>query len=99
MTNEEIVSLYSAEGKELRFKRVAAVPMDGKMYVVLAPIVPFPGMRDNQALVFEVTGRDGENAALSIVTDTAIIFAVYEAYGEMTLRETDEKARKKDFAL
>ena len=96
MTDEEIISLHSADGKELKFTRVASVPMDGKTYAVLAPVEPLPGMQANQALVFEVTGREGEMAALNIVTDAAIVRAVYETYGEITLRETEEKARKKD---
>lgn len=96
MTDENSVSLYSADGRELRFRRIASVPVDGSIYAVLAPEEPLPGMRDDMALVFEVTERESGMAAMNIVTDPHIIAAVYDAYGEMTLRETDEKARKKD---
>lgn len=97
MNEEEAVSLYDANGREMKFKKVASVPMDGTMYAVLAPAEPVPGMNDNQALVFEVRELAGGKAALNIVTDLSVVCQVYEAYGEMTLRQTDEKARKKDY--
>ncbi len=96
MTDEEIVSLYGADGREMKFKKVASVPMDGRIYVVLAPVEAIPGMNDNQALVFEVKELEDGRAALNIVTDPATVYQVYETYGEITLRETEEKARKKD---
>lgn len=96
MINEETVSLFSADGKEMKFKKVASVPMDGSMYVVLAPMEAIPGMADNQALVFQVTKKADGQAALNIVTEPAIVYQVYETYGEITLHRTDEKARRKD---
>lgn len=96
MTDEETVSLHSADGKEMKFKKVATVPMEDSMYVVLAPVEAIPGMEDNQALVFKVSERNGERAALNIVTDPGIIYDVYETYGKITLLQTEERARKKN---
>ena len=95
MNENETVTLYGADGNELKFKPVASVPLEGSIYSVLAPLEPIPGMNDNQALVFEVKELEGGRAALNIVTDTAVVYRVFEAYGELTLRETDERARKK----
>ena len=97
MNEEETVSLFSADGKEMKFRKVASVPMGGSVYAVLAPVEAIPGMSDSQALVFEVRELEGGRAALNIVTDPALVYQVYDAYGEMTLRRTDERARKKEF--
>lgn len=99
MNEEKTVSLFSSSGHEMKFKKVASVPVDGRIYAVLAPLETISGMNDNQALVFEVRELDGGKAALNIVTDPSVVYQVYETYGEMTLRQTDETARKKDYQV
>ena len=93
--DEEVITLRSADGKELRFKAVASVPLEGRQFSVLAPEEPFPGMSDNQALVFEITGKNDETAAMNIVTDPYLINRVFDEYSAIMMRKTEEQARKK----
>lgn len=95
MTDNDIIVLHDAQGAELRFKRLASVPIDAAVYLVLVPEEPVPGLADNQALVFEVRQEPNGMAALNIVTDTHLITQVYGEYQELMLRRTDELARKK----
>lgn len=92
MEQNNIISLRNADGKEMKFEKVASVALSGKSYAVLAPIEKLPGMPENSALVFEVQ-RDGDNARLNIVTDSEEIERVYSVYAAQKLAETEEQAR------
>ena len=93
---DDIVVLHSASGKETRFRRIASVPLGESRYAVLAPEVPFPGMQEGQALVFEVTEKNGEMASMNIVTDQGLVNEVFDAYTAIMLRKTEEQALKKE---
>ncbi|MBQ9685352.1 MAG: DUF1292 domain-containing protein [Oscillospiraceae bacterium] len=95
--SEDILTLYSADGQEMRFERVAAVRLEGREYAVLSPLERPAGMGENQALVFEIRPCEDGRAALSIVTEQSVIESVFNVYLSDMLQRTEEQARRKDF--
>ena len=95
MNEPEILTLTTADGRTLRFERVAAVRLEGREYAVLSPLERPVGMAENQALVFEIQPQPDGQAVLSIVADPTVIESVYNVYLSDMLQRTEEQARRK----
>ena len=81
-SNNDNIWLQSAAGEKLEFVQVAVIPLDGKLYAILQPVVLLEGMAEDEALVFSIEGEAGEEQ-LIIVLDEAIIDRVFEIYDAM----------------
>lgn len=81
--NDDIITLYGESGDPLEFEQIAVIPYEGIIYAILRPIVPFEGMKEDEALVFEIT----EEELIELVTDDDIIDAVFNIYNEMIEEE------------
>jgi len=77
--NDENIILYNENGEETEFEQIALIPMDGATYVILKPVVLLPGMEEDEAIVFRIDNKDGEEM-LTIVLDDGIIDGVFEIY-------------------
>ena len=91
--NNENIKLIGDDGVEYEFEQVATIPMeeDGKIYCLLHPVVPMPGMQPDEGLVMELsedidTGED----VLLMVTDDDVIDRVFDVY-EQLLREQESE--------
>ena len=81
--DDDIVTLLSKDGEEIRFIEIAGIAHKGNFYAILQPEVLLPGMNDDEALVFKVTrGEDGQDK-FEIELDEEIIDAVFKTYYEL----------------
>ena len=82
-SEEDIVTLKSANGDEVDFLEIAGIAYNGSFYVILQPVELLDGMDDDEALVFKVSkGTHGEDN-FEIVLDDEIIDAVFAKYEKL----------------
>ena len=63
VTDDEVISLITANGEEVRFTKIAVIVHKGIFYVILQPIELIEGMSDDEALVFKVSkAADGSDS-------------------------------------
>lgn len=86
----DTVTLLSADGKELRFEQVAGIQLGTQQYAVLSPVEEIPGIQKNQALIFAVDSGDPRRASLRLVTDPAVIEAVFQEYSAIMQKEFEK---------
>ena len=81
--SDDIVTLLTQEGEEIRFIEIAGIAHKGNFYAILQPEELIPGMNEDEALVFKVTrGENGEDK-FEIELDDEIIEAVFKTYNEL----------------
>ena len=81
---QQVITLLAENGEEIEFIEVAAIPLDGKMYAILQPVVLLEGMEEGEALVFEVEiSDDGQPTGFNVVLDDELIDQVFAIYNEM----------------
>ena len=83
--NNANIFLFNEQNEKMEFEQIALVPIDGKLYAILRPVVPVEGVADDEALVFVIEEIEGEDC-LVIEEDDEVIDAVFEEYYKM-LRE------------
>ncbi len=81
----EIILLTNDRGERVGFEPVATVPYNDGTYLILRPVTPMEGAEDGDAFVFSVSQVDGDGAEdsgsyLAMVTDDAVIDAVFDLY-------------------
>ena len=84
--NTDPVLLYSANGEAVSFEQIALVPQEEDVYVILKPVVPMEGVGEDEGIVFKIEDMENE-AYLAIVTDPAIIDAVFDVYERLCEEE------------
>ena len=81
--DDDIITLTTGDGEEVDFVEIAGIALKSGFYAILQPVELLDGMDDDEALVFKVTrGANGEDS-FSIVTDDAIIEAVFAEYNRL----------------
>ena len=80
--NSDNLVLYDDKNKPEEFEQVAYIPLEEKDYVILKPVKPFEGMKDDEAFVFEMI-EDEEDEQLIPVVDDKIIDAVFAEYDKL----------------
>ena len=79
--NTENVVLYNADNEAVEFEQIAIVPIEEKDYAILKPVVPLEGMKDDEAMVFELQeNEDGERQLVMALEEEVIdkVFDIYE---------------------
>ncbi len=81
--DDDLVTLITADGKQMDFIEIAGIAHRGNFYAILQPVELLEGMHDDEALVFKVTrGDDGEDK-FEIVIDDEINDAVFAEYNKL----------------
>ena len=81
--DDDIVTLLSVTGEEIKFVEIAGITHKGNFYAILQPVELLEGMNEDEALVFKVTrGQNGEDK-FEIELDDEIINAVFKTYYEL----------------
>ena len=78
------VVLYSND-KAIEFDQVAIIPLDGEIYVMLAPITKIEGINDDEAFVFSIE-ENNEEESLFLITDSEILDKVFDEYYKLLER-------------
>ncbi|MBQ3016012.1 MAG: DUF1292 domain-containing protein [Clostridia bacterium] len=86
--NEDPITLYDEENREIEFDQVAVIPLNEKIYVILKPITEIEGVADDEALVFVIEEIEDEET-LVLVDDEQIIDLVFDEYYKL-LDEADD---------
>lgn len=81
--NDDIVTLLTAEGEEIRFIEIAGIAHKGNFYAILQPEELIPGMSEDEALVFKVSRGENGQDKFEIELDEEIIDAVFKTYNNM----------------
>lgn len=81
--NEDIVTLLSANGEEVKFVEIAGIAYRGRFYAILQPVELLEGMGDDEALVFEVSRAANGTDSFNIVLDDRIVDAVFKEYNKL----------------
>ncbi len=88
--NSDNITLYDENGDGVEFEQIAVIPMDEKVYAILRPIEAFEGMKDDEALVFNIEEVDDEEV-LVVTEDDKVIDKVFDQYYEMLKAEGIEE--------
>ena len=86
--NEDPITLYDEENREIEFDQVAVIPLNEKIYVILKPITEIEGVADDEALVFVIEEIEDEDT-LVLVDNEQIIDLVFDEYYKL-LDEADD---------
>lgn len=87
--DEDIITLFSADGEEVDFVEIAGIALRGKFYAILQPLELLEGMSDDEALVFEVSRTPSGEDNFEIVLDDDIIEAVFDEYNRLLDEQED----------
>ena len=75
----KIVTLTDQNGEDVQFRVIAHVPLIFDNYAIMRPVKAVPGMKSNEALVFKVTKKFGDDV-YKIVMNDRIIDRVFKKY-------------------
>ena len=81
------VTLVTDQGEEVDFDVIASISLNEKLYFIMQPVELFEDMTEDDALVFEVNPVNEEEDKFDIVTDDAIIDAVFAEYEKLLKEE------------
>jgi hypothetical protein len=90
--NNDNIVLYNEKGEATEFEQVAIIPHGGKIYALLSLATPTDEIGEDEGFVFLIdTAEDGQKM-LVLVTDDAVIDAVFGVYEDLLdeLEESDE---------
>lgn len=87
--NDDNIILYDADDNPVEFEQIAIIPLDGKLYAMLKPVVLLEGMSDDEALVFVLEEDEGEEMMI-VCDDDDVIDAVFEIYHKLWDEEDAE---------
>ena len=78
--NEDPIILYGQDGKNYNFDQVAVIPMDDKLYAILKPLDKWPGVADDEAIVFRINENPTGETTLDVETDEPTAVRVFDEY-------------------
>lgn len=84
--DDSIITLKSAKGEDIQFVEIAGIAYNNNFYAILQPVKLLDGMDDDEALVFKVTQKNGEDC-FEIELNDSVIDAVFEEYDKLYEQE------------
>ena len=82
--NIDNIVLYNEKNQPFEFEQIAVIPLDEgdnqKLYAILLPVTPLPGIEENEAVVFELVEEDG---SIRVCEDDKIIDQVLVEYEKL----------------
>ncbi|MGN0813392.1 MAG: DUF1292 domain-containing protein [Candidatus Coproplasma sp.] len=84
------IRLTNEDGTELVFNQVAVIPFDNTIFAILAPVSEIEGVNDDEAIVFRVDERDGEDV-LVLEEDEQTAMAVFDEYVKLWEESQEEE--------
>lgn len=91
--NKDPIVLVDSNGRKLSFEQIAVIPHNDKIYCVLKPIDKIENVQDDEAIVFYVDEKEGQEPTLMVETDEKVAMDVFDEYYNL-LDEADAKAKK-----
>ncbi len=81
--NDEPISLYDENDKEIKFEQVAVIPHEEKIYAILKPIDELDGVADDEAIVFVAEEDEDGSTILLVEKDEEIATKVFDKYYQL----------------
>lgn len=81
--NDDPITLYDEEDKEVQFEQVAVIPDNDKIYAILKPIDELEGVEDDEAIVFLADYDDEGNTVLLVEKDEETAIRVFDKYYQL----------------
>jgi len=91
--NKDPIVLIDNNGRRLTFEQIAVIPYNEKIYCVLKPVDKIDNIQDDEAIVFYVDEKEGEEPVLMVETDEKIAINVFDEYYNL-LDEADANGSK-----
>ncbi len=88
--DDGIITLTDDEGNDVDFEEIAGIEIDDRFYLILVPVELPEGMGEDEALVFEVSGEEGDES-FEMVVDDDILDAVFAEYERLISEEAEEE--------
>jgi len=90
--NNDNIVLYNEKGDATEFEQVAIIPHGGKIYALLSLATPTDEIGEDEGFVFSIETAENGKKTLALVTDDAVIDAVFGVYEDLLdeLEESDE---------
>ncbi len=92
--NKDPIILLDNTGRRLTFEQIAVIPYNEKIYCVLKPMDKIDNVQDDEAIVFYVEEKEGEEPVLMVETDEKTAIDVFDEYYNL-LDEAEAQAKKK----
>ncbi len=93
-TNKDPIILVDDKGKTLSFEQIAVIPFKDRIYCVLKPIDKIDNVQDDEAIVFFVDEREGQEPVLMVETDEKTAIQVFDEYYNLLDEAESNKAKK-----
>lgn len=81
--NEDTISLFDENNKEIKFEQVAIIPEGEKIYAILKPVDDMEGVADDEAIVFVVEYDEDGHSYLVVETNEEIAIKVFDKYYQL----------------
>ena len=85
--NKDVIEMIDDDGDTVQFEQVAIIPRGEQVYVILKPVEEMEGVKDDQALVFEIAEEEFDDGLkqyyLKLVENEVDIDIVFEQYYDM----------------
>ena len=88
--NDEPISLFDEDDREVKFAQVAVIPDNDKIYAILKPIDELEGVADDEAIVFLADYDEDGNTVLVVEKDEDTAIRVFDKYYQL-LDEAEKK--------
>ncbi len=89
--NDEPISLFDEDDKEIQFEQVAIIPENDNIYAILKPIDDIDGVNDDEAIVFLVDYDENGNPYLVVEKDEPTAIKIFDKYYQL-LDDAEGKA-------
>jgi len=80
--NTEPLILSTEKGGRFSFEKIAVIPHEKELYVIMRPLYKIEGMKENEAIVCKLVG-EGDDRRLDFVEDQALINLIFQKYYEV----------------
>ena len=91
--NKDPIVLLDNNGRRLTFEQIAVIPYNEKIYCVLKPVDKIDNVQDDEAIVFYVEEKEGEEPVLMVETDEKTAINVFDEYYNL-LDEAESSSKK-----
>ena len=82
--NYDPIILFNQKGEEISFEQIALIPLKGKSYAILKPVIIMEGLKENEGLVFSIELNEETNEEfLLLTTNEEIIDEVFNEYEKL----------------
>lgn len=93
--NDDPISLFDENDKEVKFEQVAIIPDNDKIYAILKPIEELEGIAEDEAIVFLVDVDEEGDSMLVVEKDEETAIRVFDKYYQLLDEaEKEEKSKK-----